>query len=478
MSFVQVEFVAFFAAVFVAYWTLSSLRDSERARRGQNLLLVVASAVFYGWIHPWFCVLLLGSALLDYTAARVIARWPGWRDAALVASIGGNLLVLGYFKYFNFFVGNVAAVFAATGVDADLTLLDIILPVGISFYTFQTLSYTIDVYRGDIEARESLLDVLVFVGFFPQLVAGPIERAADLLPQVERPRGFDLSRVLDGLTLALWGAVQKLCIADTLAPYIDKVFLLEEPPGPLLWAAALGFTVQLYADFSGYTDIARGTARMLGFELSENFRSPYLAATTPEFWQRWHITLSRWIRDYVLVPLVAGARRVTRGRMIAAVTLTFVLVGLWHGARWNFVLFGLFHAVAISVYTLGDQAFPQLRRWWWARPLAIAVHFVAVGVVGAMIFRESRLDRIVSHLQTSPWSGTLDDFVAASVVLGMTAAVAVPFSLGHFVTRYVAPGLRGSRWAAPLQTTAWAVFAVALFVFYRVGRSDFIYFQF
>ncbi|MEM6925780.1 MAG: MBOAT family O-acyltransferase, partial [Myxococcota bacterium] len=317
----------------------------------------------------------------------------------------------------------------------------------------------------------------VFVGFFPQLVAGPIERAADLLPQVEQPRTFDLARVLSGLTLALWGAVQKLCIADTLAPYIDKVFLLENPSGPLIWAASLAFTVQLYADFSGYTDIARGTARMLGFDLSENFRSPYLAATTPEFWQRWHITLSRWIRDYVLVPLV-GPGRITRQRVVGAVTLTFVLVGLWHGARWNFVLFGLFHALAISMYTLGDAAFPALRRWWWARPFAIVVHFGAVGVVGAMIFRETRVDRIVSHLQSAPWVGTPDDFVAASVVVGMTVAVGVPFALGHAVVRWLVPALKGSRWAAPVQTTTWAVFAVALFVFYRVGGTDFIYFQF
>ncbi|MEN0064993.1 MAG: MBOAT family O-acyltransferase [Myxococcota bacterium] len=478
MSFVQVEFVAFFAIVFGAYWALSAWGSPERGRRGQNLLLVVASAVFYGWVHPWFCGLLLASALLDYTAARVMTARPGWRDVALIASIGGNLIVLGYFKYFNFFVANVATVFEATGVGADLRLLKILLPVGISFYTFQTLSYTIDVYRGQLKARTRLLDVLVFVGFFPQLVAGPIERAADLLPQVERPRSFQLDRVLEGLTLALWGAVQKLCIADTLAPYIDKVFLLADPPGPLLWAAALGFTVQLYADFAGYTDIARGTARMLGFELSVNFRSPYLAATTPEFWQRWHITLSRWIRDYVLVPLVSTAPRVTVPHLIGAVTLTFMLVGLWHGARWNFVLFGLFHALAITIYTLLDRAVPDARRWRWARPFAIVVHFVVVGVVGAMIFRETRIDRIVHHLQTPPWVGSPDDFVAAAVILGMTTAVSVPFIASHFVVRYLVPELRGSPWAAPVQTTAWAVFAVALFVFYRVGGTDFIYFQF
>jgi len=477
VSFVQAEFVAFFAFVFGVYWLLTALREPERVRRWQNVLLVGASAVFYGWVHPWFCGLLLASALLDYTAARVIAARPSWRDAALVASVGGNLLVLGYFKYFNFFVANVRAVFEATGVGADLTLLSIILPIGISFYTFQTLSYTIDVYRGQIRARDSLLDVLVFVGFFPQLVAGPIERAADLLPQVERPRSFDLRRVLSGMTLALWGAVQKLCIADTLAPYIDKVFVLADPPGVLIWSASLAFTVQLYADFSGYTDIARGTARMLGFDLTPNFRSPYLAATTPEFWQRWHITLSRWIRDYVMVPLV-GPGRVTRGRLVSAIGVTFVLVGLWHGARWNFVVFGLFHALAITIYTLGDERFPQLRRWWWARPVAIVVHFLLVGVVGAMIFRETRLDRIAHHLQTAPWAGTSDDWVAASVVLGMTAAVATPFALSHLATRYLVPWLGESRWAVPLQTTAWAVFAVMLFVFYRVGGTDFIYFQF
>jgi alginate O-acetyltransferase complex protein AlgI len=476
VNFVQIEFIWFMAIVFVAYWALGRLANG---RMLQNLLLVVGSAVFYGWIHPWFLILLYFSAVMDFTIGQLMERHRQYRHYLLLLSMAGNLGILGYFKYFNFFVENVVSLAQGLGIDSDLRTLAIILPVGVSFYTFQTMSYSIDIYRGDLKARRNFLDYLVYVTFFPQLVAGPIERAGRLLPQVEKPRTFDRAHVIEGLSLAVWGGFKKLCIADTIAPYVDKVFVLEDPAGPMVWAAAIGFSIQIFADFSGYTDLARGTARMLGFELVENFKSPYLAATTPEFWQRWHISLSFWIRDYLMVPLLGSSGRLTIFRFVWATILTFTIIGFWHGASWNFILFGVFHGVWMTVYTLIGRNLPaSARSIPLGRPMAIAFHFFAVSVPGSLLFRETHLDRIVEHLQRNPFVATPDEWIATSVVIGMTLLCAVPLVLSHYVERLLLPRLRESVWWLPLQTSAWATFGMMMFVFYRVSTYDFIYFQF
>ena len=358
MNFIQLEFLWFMAVVFTVYWAVGD-------RRWQNGLLLVASAVFYGWVHPWFLALLYFSAVLDFFMGQRIAADPANKKWYLATSLAGNLGVLGFFKYTNFFIENFVAAGQALGVTLHWSTLAIILSVGVSFYTFQTMSYTIDVYRGELKPRTNFLDYAVYVTFFPQLVAGPIERADRLLPQVERDRRFDADRIVEGVSLALWGGFKKVCVADTIAPYVDKIFVLEDPSGPLIWAGAIGFTLQVYADFSGYTDLARGTARMLGFELVENFRSPYLSATTPEFWQRWHISLSFWIRDYVMVPLLGTGAQVGLGRFIFAIFTTFVLIGFWHGANWNFILFGVFHGFWMTVYTLLNRVLPPRSPFTW-----------------------------------------------------------------------------------------------------------------
>ncbi|MEZ4318284.1 MAG: MBOAT family O-acyltransferase [Myxococcota bacterium] len=472
MNFVQTDFLGFMAVVFTAYWVV-------RDRRAQNALLVGASAVFYGWVHPWFLLLLYSSATLDFVMGRAIERFPARKRWFLGLSLAGNLGMLGYFKYFDFFVQNVIDALQATGVQANLTTLHIFLPVGISFYTFQTMSYTIDVYRGELKARRNFLDYLVYVSFFPQLVAGPIERAGRLLPQVERDRTFDFARTTSGLSLAMWGAFKKVCIADTIAPYVDKVFLLEDPAGPVLWAGVIGFMAQIYSDFSGYTDIARGTARMLGFELSENFRNPYMAATTPEFWQRWHMSLSFWIRDYILAPLLGGVRQIGLVHFGFAVTVTFVIIGIWHGASWNFAVFGLFHGFWMFVYSAIERHRPAwMERVPLGRPLAIAFHLVFVSMVGSLIFREPRLDRLVRHLQTPPFEGSRDDWVAVAVLLGITGAACSPYLLSTLWLQLVQPRLEKTVWLLPAQTTGWALAGIAIFVFYRVSAYDFIYFQF
>ncbi len=471
MSFVQVEFPLFVAVVLAVYWGLGR-------RTWQNAFLVLASAVFYGWVHPWFVALLYGTAVVDFALALAIERWPARRWRLVTLSVALNLALLGYFKYTDFLAGSLVDALRALGLDARWDGLGVLLPVGISFYTFQSIGYVVDVARGELPAARRLRDYLLYVSFFPQLVAGPISRAPRLVPQIERDRTFSWEAARSGLSLALWGAFKKLVVADSIAPYVDKVFVLEAPAGPLIWAATLGFMIQIYADFSGYTDTARGVARMLGFELPENFREPFLSRTTPEFWSRWHMSLSTWLRDYVLGPLVgdAGAGRL---RFAAATVATFVLVGLWHGASWNFVVFGLYQGLWVVIYGLLVRRLPA----WTSRiplggALAAAFHLVVVGLVGSLMFRERHLDRLVSHLTTNPFVASPEELYAASVLVTVVLAGCAPMLAQWVYARTVRPALRSSPLYLPVQTTSWAAIAVLLFVFYRTTVQDFVYFQF
>ncbi len=469
MTFIQAEFLWFFALVLTTYWLL-------RRRVWQNALLVVCSAIFYGWVHPWFLLLLYGSATLDFFVGRQMRATPQHARRLLVLSMCGNLGMLGYFKYAGFFVDNVRAVLGAMGVGADLGTLDIFLPVGISFYTFQTMSYTIDIYRGKLEPRSSFLDYVGFVSFFPQLVAGPVERASNLLPQMEQPRTFDWDRLRSGFALALWGGFKKVCVADTVAPYVNKVFVLSEPSGALVWAATLGFALQILADFSGYTDIARGTARMMGFSLMKNFDHPYLSVDPSDFWRRWHISFSTWIRDYIYIP-VGGSR----GGLAKATRSTFVamvLSGLWHGASWTFVIWGAYHAALLTGYRLVSKRIPAaLRTAPGARALAVLIMFVFT-VIGWLIFRETHIDRLAHFLTLPPWHGTTDERIAATTLLAVTGLCASPLLAAVLVEKTLLPAIRSSRWYLPYQSTLWALYAVGIFIFVRVSANDFIYFQF
>ncbi len=469
MTFLQIEFVWLFLIVFAVYWTV-------RHRSFQNVLLVAASATFYGWVHPWFLILLYSSATLDYTMGRCMARWPGRRKLFLAMSLIGDLSILGYFKYCDFFLDNFVRIFTALGMETSVHTLGIFLPVGISFYTFQTMSYTIDVYRGELEPRKNFLDYIAFLSFFPQLVAGPVERASNLLPQMERRREFDLDRFRSGLGLALWGGFKKACIADWIAPYVDKIFIHSDPSGAMIWAATLGFTVQILADFSGYTDIARGTARMLGFELSLNFDHPYLARNPSDFWKRWHITFSSWIRDYLYIPL--GGSRGGGWATFQATAGAMLLSGLWHGAAWTFVLWGAFHALLITGYRFVARRIPaSFRKGPVGRTLAVPLMF-CFSVLGWMIFRETHLDRLLHYWTLNPFGGTADQWIAALVMLGVVVVGAVPLVLALVLERVVLPRLEGTPWLLPAQTTVWAVLLVIVMAFVRDGAADFIYFQF
>ena len=471
MHFIQTEFIWFMFVVYALYWGVQN-------RVAQNVVLAVASAVFYGWVHPWFLYLLYFSATLDYAVGRAMERWPARKAWFLLASLTGNLGMLGVFKYYDFFVENVKIALGSAGLDLNFASLDLLLPVGISFYTFQTMSYTIDVYRGRLKPRSNFLDYLVYVSFFPQLVAGPIERASRLLPQVEQERKWSMHDTLSGFGLALWGGFKKVCIADTLAPYVDEVFMTREPTFWMVMAAGWGFGVQMLADFSGYTDLARGTARMLGFDLVENFKRPYGAASTPEFWRRWHISLSSWVGDYVYQPLLRAGKP-SALRTCWALLVTFLLIGLWHGASWNFIAIGLWNAVWMMVYTFATPLVPRkVRMNPWAVRFGSLFHILFVLQPVGIMFREVSLARVWQHLSQSPFGGSEAEFVAAMIVASFAFLGSLPMTLSYLVEDHVLPRIKDSVWFLPITTTFWSFLAVAIFIFYRDASQDFIYFQF
>ena len=486
MIFHSADFIVFFVVVVALYWCLP--------HRGQNALLLVASYVFYGYVHPWFLILIASSTTIDYVSARGMERWPARRRGFMALSIATNFGMLGFFKYFDFFVENAQAALGALGLHPGLPALRIVLPVGISFYTFQAMSYTVDVYRGELRARRSLVDVAVFISFFPHLVAGPIQRASFLLPQVETPRRFSTERATTGLSLMVWGYFKKLVIADNVGVIANKVFAIADPSFEMLWAGVFAFAIQIYADFSAYTDIARGSSRWLGFELTENFDHPYLARSPSDFWRRWNISLSTWFRDYVYIPL--GGSRATGARWVRNVLVTFVLSGLWHGARWNYVLWGLYHGLLL-VATRAHQILREPVRsgigpqssgiGYRLSDAACIVGMFGLTLVGWLLFRETDLHAIARDLALSPWrSSTLDRQAGLYLFL---------LALGYSVPLWVqsvwvesqrsrertagVPARPSDGWgAAILRCVACGAAFAAILALRSRTSLDFIYFQF
>jgi alginate O-acetyltransferase complex protein AlgI len=345
MLFNSLDFAIFLPIVFILYWFVT-----QRNLKWQNALVVIASYVFYGWWDWRFLSLIVFSTLVDYAIGRQlhITESQKRRKLLLWASIIVNLGFLGFFKYYNFFVDNFVQAFSFFGHPIQPNTLHIILPVGISFYTFQTLSYTIDVYKRKLEPTKDIIAFSAFVSFFPQLVAGPIERASQLLPQFYVRRKFKFINLQFGLIRILWGLFKKVVIADRLAVLVNLVYQTPEDYGGAHFIiASVLFAFQIYCDFSGYSDIAIGTARLFGFKLMENFRSPYFSKSLGEFWRRWHISLSTWFRDYVYIPL--GGSKVTTHRVYFNLMIVFVVSGFWHGAAWTFLIWGALHGSILIV---------------------------------------------------------------------------------------------------------------------------------
>jgi alginate O-acetyltransferase complex protein AlgI len=372
MHFCSWPYLLFFSGVFAVYWLLPWART-------RVWLLLAASFYFYASWNHWLACLITVTSIVDYLAARGMdaVASPRARRLLLLGSLVMNLGLLCYFKYVNFFLESLQAALAAAGLATQFRLLNVILPIGISFYTFEAINYTIDVYRRRIPAERNLSHFMLFMLFFPHLIAGPIVRAADFLPQVRRRKRWNWFRVHAGVQLILLGLFKKLAIADHLAQFADPVF--ADPAAfksSAMWMAALAYAAQVYSDFSGYTDLALGSAHLLGYRLAQNFNMPYLSANIAEFWHRWHISLSSWLRDYLFIPL--GGSRVGEWRTARNLFLTMTLGGLWHGASWNFVIWGMYNGLLL----IGHRSFCAFAN---ARPALDAALRMAPGTALRMV---------------------------------------------------------------------------------------------
>ena len=401
MLFNSFEFLIFLPVVFLLYWLVF------RERRWQNMLVVAASYVFYGWWDWRFLLLIAITSACSFASGLLLERFEGQRRRQQLVSAGNivvNLGILGVFKYYNFFVENLQALFSTLlGYQLDWVTMKIILPVGISFYTFQALSYTIDVYQKKLPATHDAIEFFAYISFFPQLVAGPIERATNLLPQFQRQRQFDYAQAVDGCRQMLWGFFKKLVIADNCAEVVNTMWSQYDswPGMGLFWLGVL-FTFQIYCDFSGYSDIAIGCSRLFGFNLMRNFNYPYFSRSIPEFWRRWHISLTTWFRDYIYFPL--GGSRCSMRKIIRNVFIVWAISGLWHGASWHFVCWGLYHATLLAIYNLLgiNTKYDHVVAWGRRLPsvkeaLQLLLTF-CLAVIGWIIFRAESMTQAVDYL--------------------------------------------------------------------------------
>lgn len=470
MLFNSAEYFLFLAACLGVYFALS--------HRWQNVWLLAASYTFYGAWDWRFLGLILASTLIDFFAGGAIAhareagRLPRMR-LALVISLTANLGFLAFFKYFGFFVESAQAATRALGLEVPATTLNIILPVGISFYTFQTMSYSIDVYRGRMEPTRNFIDFALFVAFFPQLVAGPIERATSLLPQIQRPRVVTQRDWDEGVFLVLLGLFRKVVIADTAAVLVDEYFADPAAFNSFqLWCGLVLYSLQIYNDFAGYSDMARGSARLLGFSLIRNFRHPYFAINPSDFWRRWHISLSLWLRDYLYIPL--GGNRYGWLLTKRNLMLTMLLGGLWHGASWNFVFWGALHGVYLVIHH-------ELQRK--ERPDAGAVPAWRLAGQGVLMFtlvtftwlffRSPDYATTVTYLQ-----GVLA-FDIGGLGAGMPVVMLAAFTLAVDVPQAVADDeFAMLRWPVPVRAAAASAGMLLLLLTGNAQNEPFIYFQF
>jgi D-alanyl-lipoteichoic acid acyltransferase DltB (MBOAT superfamily) len=476
MTFNSLQYALFLPVVLAGYWLLPGRGDRPGiAAHARQLWLLAASYLFYALFDWRFSLLLLFTTVVDYNVAKGLERVEHRRRLLLACSIAVNLGVLGAFKYFNFFVDSAAELLTKVGLDASVPVLRVALPYGISFYTFQSIGYTVDVYRRQIAACRDPIDFATFVAFFPQLVAGPISRAKNLLPQIQTDRRPPKSRqVLSGCLLILLGLFKKVVLADPLAPVVAKAFGGASDAGTGLAAiGVLAFAIQIYADFSGYTDMARGSARLLNIELVHNFDQPYLSRNITEFWRRWHISLSTWLRDYVYIPLGGN-----RGGTVAALRnlmITMLLGGLWHGAGWNFIVWGGLHGTYLCVDRLRGarrdlpDGVPRARE-----VPSILITFVLV-CVAWVFFRSGSFDQALEVLRAFVRPTGIAPSMTDVALVGSAAVLVLGIDLAQrAITHPLTAIVR-----RPARTGVLAGAAVVAIVVFSGGAPvPFIYFQF
>ena len=483
MLFNSIDFAIFLPVVFLLYWFVAN-----KNLKIQNFLVVVASYFFYGWWDWQFLSLILFSTIIDYSVGIRLSREDNKskRKILLWISILVNLGFLGFFKYYNFFLDNFVSAFSFFGAEINANSLNIILPVGISFYTFQTLSYTIDVYKRKLEPTKDFIAFSAFVSFFPQLVAGPIERATNLLPQFYKKRTFQYDKAIDGLRQILWGLFKKILIADNSAQIANEIFNNStDYSGSTLVLGAIFFSFQIYGDFSGYSDIAIGTSRLFGFNLRQNFAFPYFSRDIAEFWRRWHISLSTWFRDYLYIPL--GGSRGGTSMKIRNTFAIFLVSGFWHGANWTFIVWGALNALYFlpllllnknrtNTNTVAQNKYlPSLKEVY-----QIVITF-SLTVLAWVFFRAENINHAMSYLSTI-FSHSILDFPKINISRIYTLQVIIMIVLFLIIEwhgRASKYGLEliGFRWNKYLRLSLY--FSITLFIFMFLGKEqEFIYFQF
>jgi len=482
MLFNSIDFAVFLPIIFILYWFVAN-----KQIKLQNLLIVGASYIFYGFWDWRFLSLIIFSTIVDYSIGLQLSKEKVQinRKILLWASIILNLGFLGFFKYYNFFLDNIITTFSFFGTSVKANSLSIILPVGISFYTFQTLSYTIDVYRRKLKPTEDFIAFSAFVCFFPQLVAGPIERATHLLPQFHNKRRFDYLKAVDGLRQILWGLFKKIVIADNCAEYANLIFNnSSDYSGSTLVLGAIFFTFQIYCDFSGYSDIAIGTSRLFGVDLMRNFNFPYFSRDIAEFWRRWHISLSTWFRDYLYIPL--GGSRGGTGMKVRNTFIIFIVSGFWHGANWTFIVWGALNAIYFLPLLLTKNnrnnldLVAQGKYLPSIRDLFSILLTFSLTVFAWIFFRAENIGHALGYISEifSPSIFTVPKF------LGMKMAVITIILIGIFVLiewigregQYALANL-GLKWKRPLRYVMY--YAILIAIFWFGGKEQqFIYFQF
>jgi D-alanyl-lipoteichoic acid acyltransferase DltB (MBOAT superfamily) len=474
MLFTTPAFIIFLFVVWALYWRLE--------RRAQNILILLSSCLFYAWWDWRFLGLLLGITGIDYTVALCMDKQenPILRKRLLLVSLATNIGVLGFFKYYNFFVDSLHGAFKSVGIHSDSLTLQIILPLGISFYTFQALSYTIDVYRKRMEPVHDIVQYFCFITFFPHLVAGPINFAKDLLVQFERDRHFDADVAADGTRQMLLGFFKKVVIADSLAQFVNTAYgdAAGTSGGWLFWAT-YAFAFQIYCDFSGYTDIAIGCAKLFDIHLMRNFNYPYFSRSIPEFWKRWHISLTTWFRDYLYIPL--GGNRVSKPRQLLNIMIVFLVSGLWHGANWTFVIWGFLHGLFYIGYvslwpgtnqSARDGGAVSQSRWLIAINTFLTFNLVCFAWVffraesyadGIMILRKIGSALLSGDFQRPPIKVTL-------LIVGLC--------LVEWLHRNRSHGFDIKHWKRPLRWGLYYGVSILILYSFKLDYVPFIYFQF
>ncbi|MDC8000099.1 MBOAT family protein [Aequorivita todarodis] len=483
MLFNSLDFAIFLPIVFALYWTIG-----HKNIKWQNAFIVIASYVFYGWWDYRFLSLILFSTLVDYTIGLSLKnkKKPSTRKALLWISIIVNIGFLGFFKYYNFFIDSFIDAFSLFGHTVNANTLNIILPVGISFYTFQTLSYTIDVYRRKLEPTSDLIGFSAFVCFFPQLVAGPIERATHLLPQFHKARKFSYDSAIDGLRQILWGLFKKMVIADNCARFANEIFNnYGEYSASTLFMGAVFFAFQIYGDFSGYSDIAIGTSRLFGFDLRQNFAYPYFSRDMAEFWRRWHISLSTWFRDYVYIPL--GGSKGTKWIQIRNVFIVFIVSGFWHGANWTFLAWGALNALYFLPLLIFNKNRSHLnivarnKLLPSIKEMSSIIFTFLLTVFAWIFFRSENLSHAFNYIEglTSFDLFTLPEYIIRKKVYP-TVLLLVFFFIVEWLGRNHKYAIEGIKEKTSL-VARWGFYAFVIFLigmYMETDESPFIYFQF